>query len=547
MSNLSPDPSSISTRAVVSENYSLHSNQASFIQSFDVKANHQTSARKGSSSSASFSPAERVLNYISGNSTELTDVPGSVIDQSEVLKHLLMSKTNNLLETSSSGIISNQQSGNYLRSSLSVGAADGNNLLRTRGQEDNSNNSNSLYWASKLTSKSSSSGSVYSNPIDNLTATSGYSSSSASTPHALRTFLHPSVGDVGRHGLSSSVVADHERLLKLGGPPVADIIAPLSSTYSQYLDTPQHPSPSEPASDNVTPLTSRGRSMGSRNTRRDLSLGPEFNRIVAGQSSDSKADTKDATNKNETNPKQTDRSLEKSPLSQSQPDLSKISSINNNAKDSQTSLRNISLSQRLSPNEMPKFVDILFNENTALRLELEVYARKVSKLQRFESEILKISAAHENLVQMCSRREQLEKLARTKLQASVQALTKANNDLRDQLNRSSEANVGATSPTEVEDSMRRELNKRDVIIGQLVAQNKELLNAKERLEMEVAAQRHTLLGQRKHIDVLDSALTSAQSNTFKLQEKVNQNSSISKNAFKNCFRNYFQYFLQKLL
>lgn len=70
------------------------------------------------------------------------------------------------------------------------------------------------------------------------------------------------------------------------------------------------------------------------------------------------------------------------------------------------------------------------------------------------------------------------------------------------------------------DALRRELNKRDVCIAQLVAQNKEMLAAKERLEMEVTAQKQTLHEQRTHIDVLDTALNNAQGNVSKLEEEV---------------------------
>lgn len=52
--------------------------------------------------------------------------------------------------------------------------------------------------------------------------------------------------------------------------------------------------------------------------------------------------------------------------------------------------------------------------------------------------------------------------------------------------------------------------------------DKELVAAKERQEIELAAQRATLQEQRTHIDILDTALTNAQGNVVRLEEEVNQ-------------------------
>lgn len=51
--------------------------------------------------------------------------------------------------------------------------------------------------------------------------------------------------------------------------------------------------------------------------------------------------------------------------------------------------------------------------------------------------------------------------------------------------------------------------------------DKEFAAVKERQEIELAAQRATLQEQRTHIDILDTALTNAQSNVVRLEEEVN--------------------------
>lgn len=50
--------------------------------------------------------------------------------------------------------------------------------------------------------------------------------------------------------------------------------------------------------------------------------------------------------------------------------------------------------------------------------------------------------------------------------------------------------------------------------------DKELSAAKERQEIELAAQRVTLQEQRTHINILDTALQNAQSNVVRLEEEV---------------------------
>ena len=51
------------------------------------------------------------------------------------------------------------------------------------------------------------------------------------------------------------------------------------------------------------------------------------------------------------------------------------------------------------------------------------------------------------------------------------------------------------------------------------------MNEKERQDIELQAQRLTLQEQRNHIDILDSALMSAQNNVIKLETEVNRDRS----------------------
>ncbi|XP_069943567.1 angiomotin-like isoform X2 [Cherax quadricarinatus] len=223
--------------------------------------------------------------------------------------------------------------------------------------------------------------------------------------------------------------------------------------------------------------------------------------------------------------------MEKSHLSKSQPDLTKL----NNAKEATSpkellSQRIVSGQNDIADGPMQEMADILAQENNALKMEVDLYHRKVAKLQRFEMEIIKVHEAHEALVKSSERREQLERLARHKLHAEVKRLTELNADLKDQVDVLSTQISNRPLPTDSTDALRKELNKRDVFIAQLVSHNKELIAAKERQEIELTAQRQTLNEQRTHIDILDSALTNAQANVVKLEEELRKKQNLVEQA-----------------
>ena len=56
----------------------------------------------------------------------------------------------------------------------------------------------------------------------------------------------------------------------------------------------------------------------------------------------------------------------------------------------------------------------------------------------------------------------------------------------------------------------------------LYLQNKMVMGAKERQDVEMAAQQETLEEQRSHIQILDSALSQAQAQVLRLEEESRQ-------------------------
>ncbi|XP_018576467.1 angiomotin-like protein 1 isoform X2 [Anoplophora glabripennis] len=168
-----------------------------------------------------------------------------------------------------------------------------------------------------------------------------------------------------------------------------------------------------------------------------------------------------------------------------------------------------------------EMVEILIKENSALKHELENCYQRVERTQRLEQEILKVHKGHEELVQSCERRERLERAARARLQADCRRYQELNRALREQVELLSTQMLSRSPVPDSSgpDNLRRELSKREGLIKQLITQNKELAAAKERQEIELAAQRATLQEQRTHIDILDTALTNAQGNVVRLEEE----------------------------
>jgi chromosome segregation ATPase len=124
-------------------------------------------------------------------------------------------------------------------------------------------------------------------------------------------------------------------------------------------------------------------------------------------------------------------------------------------------------------------------------------------------------------MQSSDRREKLERAARQRLQEDNRVLRHQYELLLNQLespHSSGSGNHGSSSDEAL--MLRREISKRDAMLAQLMAQNKELTGCRERQEIELAAQRATLQEQRTHIDILDTALTNAQANVMRLEEEV---------------------------
>lgn len=158
-----------------------------------------------------------------------------------------------------------------------------------------------------------------------------------------------------------------------------------------------------------------------------------------------------------------------------------------------------------------QMVDGLTEENRMLRQEMEACREKVNKLHKLETEIQLVSEAYENLAKSSSKREALEKAMRNKLELEVRRLHDFNRDLRDRMET-------ANKQLAAKDCDSSEDNRKT--ISQLLAQNKEMLHEKDKLEMELATLRSTTEDQRRHIEIRDQALNNAQAKVVKLEEEL---------------------------
>lgn len=117
------------------------------------------------------------------------------------------------------------------------------------------------------------------------------------------------------------------------------------------------------------------------------------------------------------------------------------------------------------------------------------------------------------MVQSCERRERLERTARNRLQSDCRRLQELNRTMRDQVEVLQQQLFAATQQQQQISSSGR--TQQDLLVTQLIQENKELDEKNKRQHIEIQAQNATLEEQRIHISVLDSALK-------RLEEEVRQ-------------------------
>lgn len=173
----------------------------------------------------------------------------------------------------------------------------------------------------------------------------------------------------------------------------------------------------------------------------------------------------------------------------------------------------------LEPETAVQAVQQLLEENSALKAELDLYYSKASRLQRLELELQKLKNDHDSLVQSADKRERLNTAMQSRLERELSKSQEVARRLKEQLDTTLAQLSIRSMPDHGDSELKKEVSRRDVLIAQLLTQNKELTAEKERKEIELQAQRATLQEQRNHIDILDNALNNAQANVVRLEEE----------------------------
>lgn len=155
--------------------------------------------------------------------------------------------------------------------------------------------------------------------------------------------------------------------------------------------------------------------------------------------------------------------------SKSQPDLTKL--IGGGA-ELESHESNNSAPNTLNFNDF----ELLEVENTKLREQLNDCLMKVAKSQKLEQEVTNIYRVHEELVQSCERRERLERTARTRLQTDCRRIQELNRVLREQIESLQQQLLIATTQQQQQLASPGR-TQQDLLISQLIQQNKELVSA----------------------------------------------------------------------
>ncbi|XP_077147392.1 angiomotin-like protein 2 [Ranitomeya variabilis] len=156
-------------------------------------------------------------------------------------------------------------------------------------------------------------------------------------------------------------------------------------------------------------------------------------------------------------------------------------------------------------------MDALLRENEKLRRELETYSEKAVRIQKLETEIQRISEAYDSLMQASSKRESLETTMRTKMEEEMRRMQDFNRDLRERLE-SANKQLAARSLESREDNQGT--------VSKLLAQCREQQQEKEKLEREVILLRSANEDQRRRAELLEKALSNAQSTAARTEDEL---------------------------
>lgn len=155
----------------------------------------------------------------------------------------------------------------------------------------------------------------------------------------------------------------------------------------------------------------------------------------------------------------------------------------------------------------------LQRENERLQRELESSAEKAGRIEKLESEIQRLSEAHDSLTRASSKREALEKTMRNKMDSEMRRLQDFNRDLRERLESANRRLVSKTQEAQA--------GSQDMV-AKLLAQSYEQQQEQEKLEREMALLRGAIEDQRRRAELLEQALGNAQGRAARAEAELRQ-------------------------
>uniref|UniRef100_A0A915BY13 Angiomotin C-terminal domain-containing protein n=1 Tax=Parascaris univalens TaxID=6257 RepID=A0A915BY13_PARUN len=182
------------------------------------------------------------------------------------------------------------------------------------------------------------------------------------------------------------------------------------------------------------------------------------------------------------------------------------------SKETAEPRENASLKAKLLSSQ--KLLTALQEENASLKQQCEFLKKKSTRLQQLESAYETIEREYENLTAQKERQDNLEKAVRAKLEKQIARYAAENEMLHERVDE-------LTQRLQIE-PQADQLNKLNLILNEMIPQNKELLACKERQKMDIEALEVTLKDQRNHIQILEKALSNAQEKVWRKEKEVEE-------------------------
>uniref|UniRef100_A0AAF5PKW8 Angiomotin C-terminal domain-containing protein n=1 Tax=Wuchereria bancrofti TaxID=6293 RepID=A0AAF5PKW8_WUCBA len=170
------------------------------------------------------------------------------------------------------------------------------------------------------------------------------------------------------------------------------------------------------------------------------------------------------------------------------------------------------LKAQLTANQ--NLVRALQDENSALKQQCDFLTLKASRLQQLEKAYETIEKEYENLTAQKERQDNLEKAARMKMEQQIARYASENEMLRMKI-------AELIRRIQAEDQSEQ-INKLNLLLSEIIPQNKELMTCKERQKMDIEALEVTLKDQRNHIQILEKALGNAQEKAWRREKEVEE-------------------------